>query len=123
MSQVTTCTCLGYEVIYECRVSGTGVTTWSGTALEECSAGRILLRHSEYNSGYSTSMTCGITGLVHAMAVSAENGTFTSQLILNVSNNTVGGTIECSGGSEEGLERENISLSTSMQTEKLNAMI
>ena len=68
-------------------------------------------------------MTCGITGLVHASAVSAENGTFTSQLILNVSNITIGDTVECSGGSEEGLEREKISLSTSMQTEKLNAMI
>lgn len=112
MSQVTTCTCLGHEVIYECRVSGSGVTTWNGTALEECSAGRILLRHSEYNSGYSTSMTCGITGLVHAMAVSAENGSYTSQLILTISNNTVGGTIECSGGSEEGVEHVQITLTT-----------
>ena len=117
MTPLTTCTCLGHKVIYECTVSGSGVTTWNGTALEECSKGRIILRHSSYDSNYTISRTCGITGLVKAYAVSesADNGTYTSRLILNVSNSSVGDTIECSGGSEQGIKHVHILLSTGKQ--------
>ena len=112
LTPLTTCTCLGHEAVYECRVMGTtGVTIWNGTALEECPGERILLRHSDYDSGISTiSRTCGSTGLVKASAVSVNNETYTSQLSLNVSNNTVGDTIECFGGTEEGVEQAQIAL-------------
>ena len=105
-------TVLGQEVIYECTVSGSGATTWGGTALEECSQGKILLRHSDFTPGYVINKTCGNNGLISGRAVSAENEIYTSQLILNVSDITVGETIECSGGREEGVERAQISLST-----------
>ena len=114
LTSVTTCTCLGQEVVYECTVSGSGATNWSGTALEECSQGRILLRHSDYRPGYIVSMICGTNGLITTHSVSVENGTYTSQLHLIISNYTVGDTIECSGGNEEGVESAQISLSTSM---------
>ena len=112
LTLLTSCTCLRQEVVYQCTVNGSGATTWGGTALEECSQGRILLRHSDYRPGYIVSMICGTNGLIRTHAVSAENGTYTSQLHLSTSNYTVGDTIECSGGSEEGVESAQISLSS-----------
>ena len=105
---VSPCTCLGHQVIYECTVSGSGATTWGGTALEECPQGNILLRHSEYSEGLVINKTCGSNGVISGSAFSEGNGTYTSKLYLYVSNNTVGDTIECSGGSEEGNESAQI---------------
>ena len=102
---VTAHTCIGHVVIYECIVNGSGATIWGGTALESCSQGNILLRHSEYYSSIVITKTCGNNGPISGHAVSSENEMYTSWLILNVSYNTVGDTIiECSGGSEEGVE-------------------
>ena len=111
---MSTCTCLGYEVIYECTVSGGGATSWEGTALESCSQSTILLRHSEFNnSNYGRNTTCGTSGHIYSCAVSSDNGVYTSQLILNVSNDTVGDSIECSGlNDSEGVESLQITLTT-----------
>ena len=110
--QLSSCACLGHRVVYECTVRGSGATNWGGTALEECSEGRLLLRHSGFNSGHSRNKTCGSSGHIRSYAVSAENGTYISQLILNVSNNMVDDSITCSGGSEEGVEHAQITLTT-----------
>ena len=112
LTLLTSCTCLEQEVVYQCTVSGSGATIWGGTALEECSQGRILLRHSEYRPDYGVDKICGTNGVIRTHAVSAENRTYTSQLQLSISNHTVGDTIECSGGSEEGVERAQILLSS-----------
>ena len=115
LSLLSTCTCLGHEVIYECTVSGGGATSWEGTALESCSWSTILLRHSEFNnSNYGINTTCGTSGHIYSRAVSSNNEIYTSQLILNVSNDTVGDSIECSGqgDSEEGAESLQITLTT-----------
>ena len=114
LSSLSTCTCFGHEVIYECAVSGSGATSWEGTALESCSRSTILLRHSEFNnSNYGINTTCGTSEHIYSRAVSSDNGVYTSQLILNVSNDTVGDSIECSGhgDSEEGAESLQITLS------------
>ena len=113
LSSLSTCTCLGHEVIYECAVSGGGATSWEGTALESCSQSTILLRHSEFNnSNYGIDTMCGTRGHIYSRAVSFDNGVYTSQLILNVSNDTVGDSIECSGhGDSEGVESLQITLS------------
>ena len=103
LTTVTAHTCVGHQVTYECKVNGSGATTWQGTALDECSQGNILLRHSEYSSGLVINKTCGSNGVISGRTLPGENGTYTSQLILNVSNDMVGDTIECSGGSEEGV--------------------
>ena len=52
---ITTCTCPGSEAVFECAVDGGGATIWQGTALEECAGGRIILRHSQFESGYNIS--------------------------------------------------------------------
>ena len=111
----SSCTCLGHQIIYECTVKGSGATTWGGTALQECQQGNIILRHSEYSSGLVINKNCGDNGVISAHTGSAENGTYTSALILYVSNNTVGDTIECSGGSEEGVESAQVVQSNSRQ--------
>ena len=91
-----------------------GATSWEGTALENCSKSTILLRHSEFNnSEYGINTTCA-SGHIYSRAVSSDNGVYTSQLILNVSNNTVGDSIECSGldDSEERFQSLQITLTT-----------
>ena len=114
LSSLSTCTCLGHEVIYECVVSVGGATSWEGTALENCSRSTIFLRHSEYNnSNYGINTTCGTSGHIYSRAVSSDNEVYTSQLILNVSNDTVGDSIECSGlNDSEGVQRLQITLTT-----------
>ena len=115
LTSLSACICLGHEVIYECVVSGGGATSWEGTALENCSQSTIFLRHSEFNnSNYGIDTTCGTSGHIYSRAVSSDNGVYTSQLILNVTNDTVGDSIECSGlvDSEEGADSLQITLST-----------
>ena len=96
---VTSCTCPGYEAVYECTVAGGGATFWLGTALEECTGGRIILRHSQFESGYNINQTCGASGPVVGHAVSVLNDSYTSQLTINVSQNLTGSTIECASDS------------------------
>ena len=100
---ITTCTCPGSEAVFECTVADGGATIWQGTALEECTNSRVLLRHTQFESGQNIiNKTCGASGPVvgHAISVmndssSAVNGSYTSQLTINVSQHLNGSTIEC----------------------------
>ena len=97
---LTSCICPGYEAIFECVVIGGAITTWSGTALDNCSSDGIVLRHSQFNQfGYSANETCGDIGPIISHAVSVVNDSYTSQLILNVSQSLIGANIECSNHS------------------------
>jgi hypothetical protein len=61
-----------------------------------CSNDTITLHHSEFNqSGWSFNQSCG--GII-GRAISVVNGSYTSQLIINVSQNFIG-VIECASGS------------------------
>ena len=123
---ITSCTCLGYEVVYECAVAGGGATIWQGTALEECTNGRVLLRHTQFESKINIYKTCGASGSVvgHAISVmddsysavndssSVMNGSYTSQLTINVSQHLNGSTIECASDSGRQVDSTQILLTT-----------
>ena len=97
---VSSCTCPGYEVVFECAVSGGGSTTWQGTALANCDRSRIILRHSEFTKegGYVINKMCGSSGTITGQAVSVVNDTYLSQLTITASEEVNGSTIECVGG-------------------------
>ena len=100
LALTTLCTCPGYEAVYECTVNGPGATVWRGTALEECTGGKIVLRHSDFESGYNLNKTCGASGPVVGRALSVANDSYTSQLTINVSQHLNGSTIECASDNE-----------------------
>jgi hypothetical protein len=97
LTALSSCICPGYEtVIFECVVTGSGATIWNGTALDHCSIEKITLRHSEFNQpGYNISHTCGDNGQVIGRAVSVVNGSYTSQLLVNVSQGLNSADVEC----------------------------
>ena len=76
-----------------------GATIWQGTALEECTNSRVLLRHTQFESGQNINKTCGASGPIVGRAVSVVNGSHTSQLTINVSRHVNGSTIECASDS------------------------
>ena len=80
-------------------MAGGGATIWQGTALEECASGRIILRHSQFESGHNISQICGASGPVVGHAVSVVNDSYTSQLTVNVSQHLNGSTVECASDS------------------------
>ena len=95
LTTLNSCICPGYEVVFECVVTGDGATIWSGTALDRCSSDRIILRHSQFNQfEYSLDQTCGDSGPIIGRAVSVENDSYTSQLIVNVSQSLIGTNVK-----------------------------
>ena len=112
LTKVTSCTCPGYEAIFECIVVGQGttsVTIWQGTALEECASGKIKFRHSQIRSGSVVNATCGTS---IGRAISLINDSYTSQLVINVSQNSNNKTIECADESGTIFGRSQVSLTT-----------
>ena len=96
LTTLGSCICPGYEVVFECVVTGDGATIWSGTAFEHCLSDRTALRHSQFNqSGYSISQTCDDSGPIISRAVSVMNDSYTSQLVVNVSQSLIGASVEC----------------------------
>ena len=82
-------------------MTGDGATVWDGTALEECTSDRIVLRHSQFEPGYNINQTCGASGPIvgHAISKSDVNDSYTSQLTISVSQHLNGSTIECTSDS------------------------
>ena len=112
LTVITSCTCPENEVVFECAVAGGGATIWQGTALEECAGGRIILRHSRFESGQNINQTCGASGPIVSHAVSVVSDSYTSQLIINVSQHLNGSTIECASDSGRQVGSRQISLTT-----------
>ena len=112
MTRLSSCICPGYEAVFECIVTGGGATTWNGTAFETCSNGNeIVLRHSIFNqSGWS--QYCGDSGPIIVHTVSVMNETFTSQLVVNVSQSLNGTNVECSSSSGSRVGTKQIQLTT-----------
>ena len=92
----SSCVCPGQEAVFRCLVHGQVTTIWKGSALENCSDGSVILRHSQFgNHTYSINKTCGTSGQVIGQAISAENGSYTSQLTINITQQTIGSSIVC----------------------------
>ena len=83
LETVSSCICPGYEAIFRCTVDGGATTVWRGSALENCSGGSIILRHSQFSNELTINKTCGLTGQIVGQAISVENGSYTSQLTIS----------------------------------------
>ena len=94
------CICSGQEAAIRCTVDG-GVVTWKGSALENCSADSITLRHSQFDNRLTINKTCGTTGQVIGQAISAENGSYTSNLIIEDTQQIVGSQIICTNNADD----------------------
>ena len=119
LTMLTSCICPGYEIVFECTVAGVGGTIWHGTALEECTDGRIILRHSQFESGYNITQTCGASGTIIGHAVSVENDFYTSQLTINVSQHLNGSTVECASDSGRQVGSRQILHTTGMKVDRM----
>ena len=90
----------------------TAVTIWQGTALEECAGGKIKLRHSQFRSGLVVNTTCGTSMPIVGRAISLINDSYTSQLVINVSQNSNNKTIECADERGTIIGRSQVALTT-----------
>ena len=91
---VNDCTCLGYNSVYECAVTGGIATVWKGTALDCQSAdNEVVLLHNT-NSTSLTAETCN-NGAITGRVIKVVNGTYTSQLVVSVGAEIDGSTIVC----------------------------
>ena len=89
---INNCTCEGYDQVYECRVTGSGATVWTGTAFD-CSNNEITILHSSSSTGVE--IPCN-DGAIVGRLIRAENNTYISQLTVSVSAQMVGTSISCS---------------------------
>ena len=84
----------------ECTVTGDGAATiWQGTIFDGCLNEIITLRHSGFISGIEIQESCEARGPVVVRSVSVAGGSFTSQLLVNISEDLLGRTIECANES------------------------
>ena len=98
LTTLSSCICPGYEAVFECVVTGSGATIWSGTAFDNCTNinDRIILLHSRFNQrGYNINDTCGDGGQIIGHAVSAVNNSYISQLTINITQSLIGANIVC----------------------------
>ena len=96
LTPVSSCICPGYEATFECTVSGGTTTSWQGTALRECPGESITIRHSQFSLELVRNDSCSNFGKVTVRSVSfgSNNGFYTSQLTLTISETLNGTTIE-----------------------------
>ena len=91
--------CPGCELVVECAVTSGGATYWQGTIFDGCQNERITLRHSQFNLGIVIQESCVTGQLIISRSVSVAGASFTSQLLVNISENLSGKTIECANSS------------------------
>jgi hypothetical protein len=83
----------------ECTIVGGGATVWQGTIFDGCQNKKITLRHSQFMLGTVVHDSCGAMPPIVGRSVSVAHGSFTSQLLINISENSTGKTIECANNS------------------------
>ena len=96
---VSSCVCPGCELVVECTITGGGVTVWQGTIFDGCLNKKITLRHNGFISGIIIQESCGTRGPVIGRSISVADGSFTSQLLVNISEDLFDKTIECANES------------------------
>ena len=89
----------GCELVVECTITGGAATVWQGTVFDDCQNDKITLRHSQFTSGIEIQELCGARGPIVGRSVSVADGSFTSQLLVNISEGLFGRTIECANKS------------------------
>ena len=91
---INDCTCPGYNSLYECTVIMGIATVWKGTAFNCQSAGNeIVLLHNTNFTSLRTE-TCN-SGVISGRIIRANNGIYTSQLVVRVSVEMNGSTVVC----------------------------
>ena len=93
LAVLTSCTCPGHQLIFECTTFGSGATVWMGTALDQCPRDQVFMRHSEFQSGGT--WTCSNEQIV-GRTVGVSNQSYTSQLAVTVNAGLNGREIQCS---------------------------
>ena len=99
LRDVSSCVCPGCELVVECTVTDGGVTVWQGTIFDGCQNEKITLRHSAFTLGIIIRELCGTRGLVVGRSISVAGGSYTSQLLVNITEELNGKTIECANES------------------------
>ena len=91
---INDCTCPGYDSLYQCTVTGGIATIWKGTIVNCRSADNevILLHNTNFTSLRAESCN---NGAITGRAIRVENSTYTSQLIVRISTEMNGSTIDC----------------------------
>ena len=91
---VNDCICQGHNFTYQCSVSGSGATIWKGTAFD-CSLtnNEFAIFHS-INYTSERPKTCN-NGAISGHALKVENGSYTSQLTVQISDELNGTTVVC----------------------------
>ena len=79
----------------ECTITGGGATVWQGTIFDGCQNEKITLRHSGFTSGTVIQESCEMRGPVVGRSLSVAGGSYTSQLLVNITEELSGKTIEC----------------------------
>lgn len=98
LKTITSYVCPGQEAVFRCIVHGGVTTRWQGSALQNCSDGSVILRHSQFGNGLAINKTCGTSGAVVGQPISAENGSYISQLAIFAHQGLNGSIIECATG-------------------------
>ena len=89
---VNDCTCQGYNLVYECSVTGGQATVWTGTIFDCSSSNNEVVIFHSINSTLEGPQVCNnrdITGRV----IRDANGIYTFQLTVRVSAEINGSTI------------------------------
>ena len=91
--QITSCTCLGYVVTYECTVGKGLGTVWRGSIFDCSSSGdEIQLLGSFLNS---EPVTCNNKMIMGRVVRSDASGFYTSQVNIIVSSELIGRNVSC----------------------------
>ena len=120
LTTLSSCICPGYEAVFRCTVDDGVATVWRGSALENCSDDSIVLRHSQFRGGHTINKTCGTSGQVIGQTISVVNGSYTSQLTINVTQQIIGSPIVC-GTDDEYSSSTQIMSSTGMYEHPINS--
>ena len=86
-----TCTCEGYNQIYECTITGGAATVWKGSAFDCPERGNEI---TLFHNNNSTVGVCN-DGEITARIIRVENDIYTTQLTVNVSSELDGQNITC----------------------------
>ena len=94
--QLYDCNCIGQTQVYQCTVSGGGITVWQGSAFE-CPElhNQIRLRHSEYLSMNSQATGVCNDGAISASSIGVSANHYISMLNVTVREEMINGTVEC----------------------------
>ena len=83
----------------ECTITGGAATVWQGTIFNDCQNDKITLHHSEFTSGIVIQELCGTRVPIVGRSGLVAGDSYTSQLLVNISEDLLGRTIECANRS------------------------